>query len=164
MLQYLNIDGIRTIGSVLGQSIALDYYVRQVMSCLSTCNFKLYVNALWFWRNLCSLGWWNCCRIYWHQSWDGENWNLYNGTKKALSTRWKGKFKSCWCNPKAWAVWEVLTHIVWFKMEWFCLLEKNYCSTWNLSHKMWKMITHTYRWNWDEVVYTIQIRYRVEGC
>uniref|UniRef100_A0A5B6YJR0 Putative sporulation protein RMD1 n=1 Tax=Davidia involucrata TaxID=16924 RepID=A0A5B6YJR0_DAVIN len=30
MLQYLNTDGIRTIGSVLGQSIALDYYVRQV--------------------------------------------------------------------------------------------------------------------------------------
>ncbi|KAH9612925.1 hypothetical protein KSS87_011754 [Heliosperma pusillum] len=30
MLQYLDIDGIRTIGSVLGQSIALDYYVRQV--------------------------------------------------------------------------------------------------------------------------------------
>lgn len=30
MLQYLSIDGIRTIGSVLGQSIALDYYVRQV--------------------------------------------------------------------------------------------------------------------------------------
>lgn len=30
VLQYLNIDGIRTIGSVLGQSIALDYYVRQV--------------------------------------------------------------------------------------------------------------------------------------
>ncbi|XP_071732863.1 protein RETARDED ROOT GROWTH-LIKE-like [Rutidosis leptorrhynchoides] len=30
MLQYLNIDGIRTIGSVLGQSIALDYYVHQV--------------------------------------------------------------------------------------------------------------------------------------
>ncbi|XP_060184852.1 protein RETARDED ROOT GROWTH-LIKE-like [Lycium barbarum] len=30
MLQYMNVDGIRTIGSVLGQSIALDYYVRQV--------------------------------------------------------------------------------------------------------------------------------------
>lgn len=30
VLQYLNVDGIRTIGSVLGQSIALDYYVRQV--------------------------------------------------------------------------------------------------------------------------------------
>ncbi|XP_023905775.1 protein RETARDED ROOT GROWTH-LIKE [Quercus suber] len=30
MLQYLSTDGIRTIGSVLGQSIALDYYVRQV--------------------------------------------------------------------------------------------------------------------------------------
>ncbi|KAJ0047127.1 hypothetical protein Pint_06126 [Pistacia integerrima] len=30
MLQYLNIDGIRIIGSVLGQSIALDHYVRQV--------------------------------------------------------------------------------------------------------------------------------------
>ncbi|KAK9154152.1 hypothetical protein Sjap_001632 [Stephania japonica] len=30
MLQNLNIDGIRIIGSVLGQSIALDYYVRQV--------------------------------------------------------------------------------------------------------------------------------------
>ncbi|EXC19478.1 hypothetical protein L484_014108 [Morus notabilis] len=28
--KYLNTDGIRTIGSVLGQSIALDYYVRQV--------------------------------------------------------------------------------------------------------------------------------------
>lgn len=32
MLQYLNIDGIRIIGSVLGQSIALDYYVRQVLT------------------------------------------------------------------------------------------------------------------------------------
>lgn len=32
MLQYLDIDGIRTIGCVLGQSIALDYYVRQVCS------------------------------------------------------------------------------------------------------------------------------------
>ncbi|PIA64675.1 hypothetical protein AQUCO_00100261v1 [Aquilegia coerulea] len=30
MLQHLDTDGIRTIGSVLGQSIALDYYVRQV--------------------------------------------------------------------------------------------------------------------------------------
>lgn len=30
MLQFLNIDGIRIIGSVLGQSIALDYYGRQV--------------------------------------------------------------------------------------------------------------------------------------
>ncbi|KAJ8620909.1 hypothetical protein MRB53_029438 [Persea americana] len=30
MLKNLNIDGIRTIGSVLGQSIALDYYIRQV--------------------------------------------------------------------------------------------------------------------------------------
>jgi hypothetical protein len=32
MLQYLDVDGIRTIGSVLGQSIALDYYGRQVCS------------------------------------------------------------------------------------------------------------------------------------
>ncbi|KAL5991038.1 hypothetical protein ACLOJK_011944 [Asimina triloba] len=30
VLKNLNIDGIRTIGSVLGQSIALDYYIRQV--------------------------------------------------------------------------------------------------------------------------------------
>ncbi|OVA19438.1 Protein of unknown function DUF155 [Macleaya cordata] len=30
MLQRLNIDGIRTIGSVLGQSVALNYYVCQV--------------------------------------------------------------------------------------------------------------------------------------
>ncbi|KAE8702569.1 putative plastid-lipid-associated protein 12 [Hibiscus syriacus] len=29
--EFLNIDGIRTIGSVLGQSIALDYYVRQIV-------------------------------------------------------------------------------------------------------------------------------------
>lgn len=34
-LQYLNTDGIRTIGSVLGQSIALDYYVRQVGDLMS---------------------------------------------------------------------------------------------------------------------------------
>lgn len=45
MLQYLNTDGIRTIGSVLGQSIALDYYVRQV-GYLSTFIFELYDNAL----------------------------------------------------------------------------------------------------------------------
>ncbi|OAY68113.1 Sporulation protein RMD1 [Ananas comosus] len=30
VLKNLSIDGIRTIGSVLGQSIALDYYIRQV--------------------------------------------------------------------------------------------------------------------------------------
>ncbi|WCJ19387.1 hypothetical protein M5689_001680 [Euphorbia peplus] len=30
MLQFLNIVGVRTVGSVLGQSIALDYYGRQV--------------------------------------------------------------------------------------------------------------------------------------
>lgn len=30
ILKNLNIDGIRTIGSVLGQSIALDYYIHQV--------------------------------------------------------------------------------------------------------------------------------------
>lgn len=48
-LQYLNTDGIRTIGSVLGQSIALDYYVRQVRV-LSTSTIELY-KALWF----CSL-------------------------------------------------------------------------------------------------------------
>jgi hypothetical protein len=34
MLQFLNTDGIRTIGSVLGQSIALDYYGRQVWAML----------------------------------------------------------------------------------------------------------------------------------
>lgn len=34
MLQFLNTDGIRTIGSVLGQSIALDYYGRQVCAIL----------------------------------------------------------------------------------------------------------------------------------
>lgn len=42
MLQYLNIDGIRTIGSVLGQSIALDYYVRQV----SIMKYMLYIKFL----------------------------------------------------------------------------------------------------------------------
>lgn len=42
MLQYLNTDGIRTIGSVLGQSIALDYYVRQV-GFLSTSIFQRYL-------------------------------------------------------------------------------------------------------------------------
>ena len=38
MLQYLNIDGIRTVGSVLGQNIALDYYVRQA----NILNFLLF--------------------------------------------------------------------------------------------------------------------------
>lgn len=41
MLQKLENDGIRTIGSVLGQSIALDFYVRQVMSSLCTLNHML---------------------------------------------------------------------------------------------------------------------------
>lgn len=32
VLKYLDIDSIRIIGSVLGQSIALDYFVSQVVS------------------------------------------------------------------------------------------------------------------------------------
>lgn len=40
-LKNLDIDGIRTIGSVLGQSIALDYYIRQVgFDCL-LINFEV---------------------------------------------------------------------------------------------------------------------------
>jgi len=46
MLQYLNIDGIRTIGSVLGQSIALDYYGRQV--CSSCQDFLIFVYTLYW--------------------------------------------------------------------------------------------------------------------
>jgi hypothetical protein len=38
ILRDLSIDGIRTIGSVLGQSIALDYYIRQVC----TSSFHMY--------------------------------------------------------------------------------------------------------------------------
>lgn len=34
MLKTLSIDGIRTIGSVLGQSIALDRYIRQASVCV----------------------------------------------------------------------------------------------------------------------------------
>jgi hypothetical protein len=40
MLQFLNTDGIRMIGSVLGQSIALDYYGRQVWTMIF---FKCYM-------------------------------------------------------------------------------------------------------------------------
>lgn len=48
MLQHLNTDGIRTIGSVLGQSIALDYYVRQVCFInLGSSNFlKIFIGYL----------------------------------------------------------------------------------------------------------------------
>ena len=42
MLQFLNTDGIRTIGSVLGQSIALDYYGRQVQALLFSKCLHLY--------------------------------------------------------------------------------------------------------------------------
>jgi hypothetical protein len=42
MLQFLNTDGIRTIGSVLGQSIALDYYGRQVWAMLFSKCLHLY--------------------------------------------------------------------------------------------------------------------------
>lgn len=45
LLQNLNTDAIRTIGCVLGQSIALDYYVRQV-SFLSNPTIELYDKAL----------------------------------------------------------------------------------------------------------------------
>ncbi|RZC50329.1 hypothetical protein C5167_018752 [Papaver somniferum] len=44
MLQHLNIDGICTIGSVLGQSVALDYYCRlvdQLVNEYSGVNFRL---------------------------------------------------------------------------------------------------------------------------
>ncbi|KAF9620499.1 hypothetical protein IFM89_013116 [Coptis chinensis] len=41
MLQYLDIDGIRIIGSVLGQSIALDYYVRQIDGMEKTGTFTM---------------------------------------------------------------------------------------------------------------------------
>ena len=36
VLKTLDTDSIRIIGSVLGQSIALDYFVSQVISCLNT--------------------------------------------------------------------------------------------------------------------------------
>ncbi|KAI3906665.1 hypothetical protein MKW92_013808 [Papaver armeniacum] len=44
LLQHLNIDGICTIGSVLGQSVALDYYcclVDQLVNEYSGVNFRL---------------------------------------------------------------------------------------------------------------------------
>jgi hypothetical protein len=36
VLKTLDTDSIRIIGSVLGQSIALDYFVSQVISCSNT--------------------------------------------------------------------------------------------------------------------------------
>lgn len=39
VLKTLDTDSIRIIGSVLGQSIALDYFVSQV-----TCSFSIFLN------------------------------------------------------------------------------------------------------------------------
>uniref|UniRef100_A0A7N0V7Z3 DUF155 domain-containing protein n=1 Tax=Kalanchoe fedtschenkoi TaxID=63787 RepID=A0A7N0V7Z3_KALFE len=50
MLQSLNIDSIRTIGSVLGQSIALDYYVRQSLPTL-TVRWRKLEHSLWKRKN-----------------------------------------------------------------------------------------------------------------
>jgi len=41
VLKSLDTDGIRIIGSVLGQSIALDYFVSQVNIC-QTSSYSLY--------------------------------------------------------------------------------------------------------------------------
>lgn len=94
MLQYMNIDGIRTIGSVLGQSIALDYYVRQVgvhqLICDHLRRFLIVVTLLLI--SSAIPGWWNGCGVYRHQSWNGKDWNFYNGEEKAFPTGWQGKF------------------------------------------------------------------------
>jgi len=94
MLQYLNIDGIRTIGSVLGQSIALDYYVRQVCSISEEKFSHCEVNSWYFMLITISLllGWRNGCRIYWYKSWDGNNWKIQNAEEKTFSVGGKGKF------------------------------------------------------------------------
>lgn len=116
MLQYLNIDGIRTIGSVLGQSIALDYYGRQVCSSYgqdfliygipytSEIPLRLYTNISCTFM----LGWWNGCRIYRHKPWDGSNWEIQNAKEETFPVGGQGKFKSCWCDSKAWTIWEVV--------------------------------------------------------
>lgn len=57
-LKNLDIDGIRTIGSVLGQSIALDYYIRQVDFDLfyKYESYSIYSLALMACRLIFSLG------------------------------------------------------------------------------------------------------------
>jgi hypothetical protein len=44
VLKTLDTDSIRIIGSVLGQSIALDYFVSQVISCSNTLFMVQYWN------------------------------------------------------------------------------------------------------------------------
>lgn len=48
VLKNLDVDGIRIIGSVLGQSIALDHYIRQVIfRCNIPCSiFSIYLQHL----------------------------------------------------------------------------------------------------------------------
>ena len=50
ILKDLSIDGIRTIGSVLGQSIALDYYIRQL--CNSYFHIYGYDTLKYLFKNL----------------------------------------------------------------------------------------------------------------
>ena len=50
ILKDLSIDGIRTIGSVLGQSIALDYYIRQV--CTRYFHIHGYETLKYLFKNL----------------------------------------------------------------------------------------------------------------
>lgn len=75
VLKTLNIDGIRTIGSVLGQSIALDYYIRQVHLKLS---IRLWIVLGALMHTIFFLGWRNGSWVHRYQPLFGENRNLYH--------------------------------------------------------------------------------------
>lgn len=55
VLKSLDTDGIRIIGSVLGQSIALDYFVSQVNMCQMSSSFQYFVSHLLTWRKKTTL-------------------------------------------------------------------------------------------------------------
>lgn len=109
MLKTLNMDGIRIIGRVLSQSIALDHYIHQVC-----CRILIRIsNALIFCSDgklipSCLLGWWDGGRVCRNQPWFGEDWNFYYETETAFQFGVEIKFKSDCCYSQTWAFWEVM--------------------------------------------------------
>lgn len=95
VLKSLDTDGIRLIGSVLGQSIALDYFVSQVWNKPNGILFPILWLPLFYpnekrqqlksshWkfdiRFLLLSGWWLSWRVCRHKPWDGENRNFHYG-------------------------------------------------------------------------------------
>lgn len=121
VLRRFDIDCIRTIGIVLGQSIALDHFVRQV-SFFFMLVLPLYKTCPCKWWSMCRCqklldidsfsGRWYGGRIYWFEQRNGEDRHIYNESQKTFSACWTDKYQSCKCNFQAWAFWKVIFSVI----------------------------------------------------